>query len=113
MRIACDRPWLGVDLGAPHRVLSWAVHRPGLVSAQRILWREVRDADLTPGDPRDTLIHRAFNAHQRRVVGDRRLLGRYGAPIARGLFGLAGWRVQTRTTNWQLDAEHTDVEPSA
>ncbi|WP_423211522.1 adenosylcobinamide amidohydrolase [Paracoccus yeei] len=48
MRIACDRPWLGVDLGAPHRVLSWAVHRPGLVSAQRILWREVRDADLTP-----------------------------------------------------------------
>ena len=48
MRIACDRPWLGVDLGAPHRVLSWAVHCPGLVSAQRILWREVRDADLTP-----------------------------------------------------------------
>jgi hypothetical protein len=63
------------------------------------------DVSLTPGDPRDPVIQRAFNAHQRRVAGDRRLLGRYGAPIARGLFGLAGWRVQTRTTNWQLDAQ--------
>lgn len=48
MKITCDRPWLCIDLGAMHRVLSWAVHRPGLVHAHHILWREVRNADLTP-----------------------------------------------------------------
>lgn len=48
MRLRLDRPWLEADLGAPHRVLSWAVNRPGLVTARRILWREVRDEDLTP-----------------------------------------------------------------
>lgn len=42
------RPWLEFDLAAPHRVLSWALNRPGFVTADRIVWREVRDADLTP-----------------------------------------------------------------
>jgi adenosylcobinamide amidohydrolase len=41
------RPWLVLDLGAPHRVTSWALNRPGRVRASRIAWREVRDADLT------------------------------------------------------------------
>ncbi len=41
-----DAPWLEFDLGADMQVLSWAVNRPGLVSARRILWREVRNADL-------------------------------------------------------------------
>lgn len=48
MKIRCARPWLEADLGALHRVISWAVHRPGLVHARHILWREVRNADLTP-----------------------------------------------------------------
>lgn len=42
------RPWLVVDLGAPHRMLSFAPHNPGFVTANRILWREVRNADLPP-----------------------------------------------------------------
>ncbi len=41
-----DHPWLALDLGAHMPVLSWAVNRPGLVRARRILWREVRNADL-------------------------------------------------------------------
>ncbi len=45
-RVTLDRPWLSLDLGAPMQVLSWALNRPGLVTAQRIVWREVRDADL-------------------------------------------------------------------
>lgn len=49
MILTCDRPWLTVDLGAPHRVLSWAPHLGGLVTARRILWREVRGADLPDG----------------------------------------------------------------
>jgi adenosylcobinamide amidohydrolase len=44
-----DHPWLALDLGTEMPVLSWAVNRPGLVRARRILWREVRNADLPEG----------------------------------------------------------------
>lgn len=44
-----SRPWLEFDLGGPMSVLSWAINRPGRVTARRILWREVRNADL-PAD---------------------------------------------------------------
>lgn len=47
--VTLSRPWLEFDLGREMRVLSWAVNRPGMVRARRILWREVRNADL----PRD------------------------------------------------------------
>ena len=46
--VTLERPWLSFDLGAPMQVLSWALNRPGRVTASRILWREVRNADLTP-----------------------------------------------------------------
>ena len=39
-------PWLIVDLPEPHRVLSWSLNRPGIVDTCRLLWREVRNADL-------------------------------------------------------------------
>ena len=65
------------------------------------------EAHLTPWDPRDATVGRAFNAHQRRETDGRRLLGRYGAPIARGLFERAGWRVRAASTDWRLD----DQEP--
>lgn len=41
------RPWLEVDLGAEMQILSWALNKPGFVTARRIVWREVRDGDLT------------------------------------------------------------------
>ncbi|KFI33150.1 adenosylcobinamide amidohydrolase [Haematobacter missouriensis] len=47
MTVTLDRPWLRCDLGRMRRVLSWSLNRPGFVSARHILWREVRDADLT------------------------------------------------------------------
>ncbi|MEM8792492.1 MAG: adenosylcobinamide amidohydrolase [Pseudomonadota bacterium] len=46
MKTTLDPPWLVADLGAPHRVASWALNRPGLTTARRIVWREVRNADL-------------------------------------------------------------------
>lgn len=49
MRVTLNAPWLDCDLGAPHRVLSWAPHRPGYQTARHILWRQVRNADL-PAD---------------------------------------------------------------
>lgn len=47
LSLTLHQPWLSVDLGAVHRVLSFAPYRPGFVTAQRIVWREVRNADLT------------------------------------------------------------------
>ena len=62
------------------------------------------DVALTPWDPRDIRFARAFNAHQRREVAGRRLLGRYGATLVGGLFRLAGWNLRTAITTWQLNA---------
>ncbi|WP_245418392.1 adenosylcobinamide amidohydrolase [Cohaesibacter intestini] len=42
--LAC--PWLTIQFSRTMRVLSWAIDRPGLVEADRILWREVKNHDL-------------------------------------------------------------------
>lgn len=46
MSVRLHLPWLDFDLGAEMEVLSFAPHRPGTVTARRILWRQVRNADL-------------------------------------------------------------------
>ncbi len=46
IRVRLARPWLIADLAAPMRVLSWAPHGGGYVVARRVVWREVRNADL-------------------------------------------------------------------
>ncbi len=46
--VTLTRPWLIADLGEACRVLSFAPWRPGFQNTQRIVWREVRNADLTP-----------------------------------------------------------------
>lgn len=56
MSVALSAPWLDFDLGSEMQVLSFAPHRPGAVTARRILWREVRNADLPEDlDARDWL----------------------------------------------------------
>jgi len=57
-RVTLERPWIEFDLGAEMQVLSWAVNRPGLVPARRILWREVGNSDL----PRDLDVTEWFAA---------------------------------------------------
>jgi adenosylcobinamide amidohydrolase len=46
--VTLDRPWLRMQLPRRMRVLSWAPHGAGYAKASQILWREVRNADLTP-----------------------------------------------------------------
>lgn len=46
--VTLARPWLEFDFGGEMRVLSWSLNTPGFCTARRILWREVRDTDLTP-----------------------------------------------------------------
>ncbi len=48
MTVRVARPWLTVDLAGTRRVLSFAPYGSGDVVCERIMWREVRDADLTP-----------------------------------------------------------------
>jgi len=48
IRVELTRPWLVAHLARPMRVLSWAPFRPGFATASRVVWREVKNADLTP-----------------------------------------------------------------
>lgn len=48
IHVELNRPWLVAHLARPMRVLSWAPFRPGFATASRVVWREVRNADLTP-----------------------------------------------------------------
>ena len=41
-----DPPWLIARFVTPQRMLSWAVHRSGYQVADRVAWRQVRNADL-------------------------------------------------------------------
>ncbi len=54
--VRLDRPWLVADFSAPMRVLSWAPHGAGYVTTSRVVWREVRNADL----PLDFNVERWF-----------------------------------------------------
>lgn len=47
MSVSLARPWLTVDLAGTWRALSFAPYGSGDVACDRIVWREVRDADLT------------------------------------------------------------------
>lgn len=45
--VTLDRPWLQVQLPRPMRTLGWAPVGAGFRTTDRVLWREVRNADLT------------------------------------------------------------------
>lgn len=47
-QLACARPWLVASFAAPHRMASWSVNRPGIVTATRVAWREVANEELVP-----------------------------------------------------------------
>ncbi len=60
--------------------------------------------ELTPGDPLDEALGSAFNDHQRRMTGGRRLLGPDAVGGAVGLFTRLGADVVVRPSSWQLGA---------
>jgi hypothetical protein len=57
---------------------------------------------LRPRHALDRRVADAFNAHQRREVDGRRLLGPYAGRIVGGLFRLSGWNVRRALTTWRL-----------
>ena len=53
-------------------------------------------------EPVESAVRAAFNEHQRRDAGGRRMLGPYAVPVVAGLFADAGWNVRTAPTPWRL-----------
>jgi len=49
--VTLDRPWLVARMPGPMRVLSHAPYGAGYRTTDTVLWREVRNADLTPDFP--------------------------------------------------------------
>lgn len=60
--------------------------------------------DLTPADPLDDAVTEAFNAHQRRVVDGRRLLGPDAVDVTADLFRGHGATVSVLPSPWRLNA---------
>lgn len=58
VEIRCASPWLSLSFPRRLQVLSWALNKPGFTETDRILWREVRNADL----PKDLDVLDWFNA---------------------------------------------------
>lgn len=56
--LSCRPPHLVASFPAPQAMLSWALTRPGFATAERVAWREVRNADLPPGEEPAALIGR-------------------------------------------------------
>lgn len=63
--------------------------------------------ELSPADPLDAAIGEAFNAHQRRVVAGRRLLGPDAVAAVAGTLTRLGARVEVCASPWQLAAEES------
>jgi hypothetical protein len=65
--------------------------------------------ELTPPDPLDADIAEAFNAHQRRTVGGRGLLGPDAVGACVEAFGRRGMSVLLRPSPWRLGADQADL----
>lgn len=65
--------------------------------------------DLTPADPLDATIMEAFNAHQRRTLGDRPLLGPDAVEAAVKAFARHGLEVQVQPSPWRLGRPDTQL----
>jgi trans-aconitate methyltransferase len=58
--------------------------------------------EFTPTDPLDADLAAAFNAHQRRTAGGRRLIGPDAVGAAVDAFARRGARVEVRSSPWRL-----------
>ena len=81
--VTLDRPWLIAHLPRAMRMLSWAPHAPGYVTADHVVWREVKNADL----PLDFDVESWFAAQMARYPGavgmmTSRDIGTWGMEVA-------------------------------
>ncbi|MHA6785020.1 class I SAM-dependent methyltransferase [Pseudonocardia saturnea] len=67
------------------------------------------EVEIVPSDPLDAEFAAAFDAHQRRTVDGRRLLGPDAGPVAIEAFTRHGMTVTTRPSPWRLGAAEADL----
>lgn len=65
--------------------------------------------ELTPPDPLDAAIVAAFNAHQRRTIDGRRLLGPDAIGVTAAEFERRGATVRVRPSPWRLGADQAEL----
>jgi hypothetical protein len=65
--------------------------------------------ELEPADPLDPVVGAAFDAHQRRAVNGRRLLGPDAVRAATEAFTELGARVEVRPSPWHLGPQDADL----
>ncbi|MGW4520212.1 methyltransferase domain-containing protein [Amycolatopsis sp. NPDC004378] len=66
--------------------------------------------ELSPADPLDPAIAAAFNAHQRRIAGGRRLLGPNAVDVAATVFGRLGAAVVRAPSAWRLGPDQAELQ---
>lgn len=66
--------------------------------------------ELSPADPLDGVVSAAFNAHQRRLTGGRRLLGPTAADVAATAFGRLGATVVRGDSAWRLGPDQAELQ---
>ena len=64
---------------------------------------------LDPPDPLDAPVAAAFDAHQRRTVAGRRLLGPDAVDVATGAFGRHGMAVRQAPSPWRLGPQRAEL----
>jgi hypothetical protein len=64
---------------------------------------------IAPADPLDAAFSGAFNAHQRRRTGDRRLSGPDAVAVAVDGFARRGAAVECRPSPWRLGADRAEL----
>jgi hypothetical protein len=89
------------------RVVAACASRPGRPTLATVL--VTGRVELTPPDPLDADIAEAFNAHQRRTVGGRSLLGPDAVDATVEAFGRRGVSVLVRSSPWRLGADQADL----
>ncbi|MCR6484113.1 methyltransferase domain-containing protein [Amycolatopsis sp. OK19-0408] len=66
--------------------------------------------ELSPADPLDASLSAAFNAHQRRLAGGRRLLGPTAVDVAATAFGRLGATVLRAESAWRLGPDQAELQ---
>jgi hypothetical protein len=66
--------------------------------------------ELSPADPLDEAVAAAFNAHQRRITGGRRLLGPAAVDVAATALGRLGATVVRAASAWRLGPDQAALQ---
>jgi len=95
-----------LDLLTREEVDALAAACVGATCAALLTLTVVGRVELDPPHPLDADLASAFNAHQRRTVADRRLLGPDAVDAATEAFRSLGSTVQVQPSPWRLGRDH-------